>query len=1215
MLKNIFTCFALMLATLNGYSQAFFTKADENRIQLRNADERTIIPDKYEVYSLNMEEIKKYLLDVPMEFSGQPGLKIQIPIPDKTLQWFEVYDSPVLMPGIAARYPSIKSYKAYGVSDRSLSMRFAISPLGFYAAIHTIEGEVYIDPYSEENIKDYIVYYVADHKSETHKNVPLCGTDHDLRPHDAEHFPINNRTDQVILREYRLAMACTGEWGNNNRRRTVEKCLADINTMVTRLNSIFENEVAIRFRIIDDNDKLIFLDSSTDPYGKANKGFDLVYRNTDILNSLLPNGHMDYDVGHVLAVCYDIGGVVAGGTCNTSNKGNGVTCHTNNDLSGIVSGIMAHEIGHQFDASHTWNICKGIEDQRAANWAYEPGSGSTILSYAGSCGSDNVGSRDAYFHVGSMIQMFRKTTPGGVAWDCANKIVTDNHQPVAIVPTEKYVIPMGTPFVLTGSGYDEDGDNITYCWEQYDLGPIQDLGVSDNPIGPLFRSIKPAENANIRFFPKPESILTGQTAEKTESLPTVARTLNFKLTVRDNNPIVRGVSWEDYSLEVTDKAGPFKITYPVNKEFFTAGQIITVTWDVANTDKAPVNCKKVNIYASYSSAIRDDDPNLVLLASEVDNNGTYIVTIPDKTTNLFRIIIKAADHIILTSSSFPSPVLASTNPTVFVAANKVELNVCQPDEALITYQTVGLSGADEDIRFEVIADSLPLGTKASLQHDQVKPGENNFLVISSDDIVGSQEGEVIVLAIIEGRDTITMRTKIYIEGGDINHVQTLSPANGVEGLTGKIEFEWESKPDAISYLIEIATNPDFSDAHLVERYITQDTLYNITSKVNESTIYYWRVRADNNCKTGIWSDVQAFFTVPVVCRTYQSGLKDEVIASSANSRAEIPLTVDTEGIITDLNISLIRATHGRLVDLTATLVSPEGKEARLWSGKCGNQQNVNVKLDDDAIDFFQCPINNGKTYRTDVPGGANKLDIFNGDPIQGVWTLRLDDRVAGQGGRFHEFNMEICSDIDVQKPYLVNNNRLEIHPGDTRYIAKELLESLDDDNSASELIYTLVSNPAHGKVILNGSSLNTGATFTQEDLNNNNVLYEADEDFEGTVYFSFTVYDGNGGWISITNFEIFIDQSIPVSTADILLEKEVFVYPNPVNKLLNIVLSEKVSTFSHFVMTDIAGRTVMNGQLNGALTELDIKNLDEGMYILRLLDGKRIISRKVVVMK
>ncbi|MCZ2101956.1 MAG: M12 family metallo-peptidase [Chitinophagales bacterium] len=1216
MIKQFFTCIIAFFVVFSGYSQAFFTKKDEATIRLRSTDERTVIPERYQVYTLDLNTMKSYLQEAPMEFSGVRGLKIQIPMPDNSWRWFEVYESPVLQPGIAARYPSIKSYKAYGLDDRSMDMRIAISPMGFYAAVNTLDGEMYIDPYSEENIQDYIVYYVADQKSDLYKNIPMCGTDHDTRPDFEMMAQFNHRSEQVIIREYRLAMACTGEWGSVRRRTTLEACIADINTMVTRLNSIFERELAIRFRIIDDNDKLIFLEPNTDPYEDAAEGLKIVFRNTEILNNLLPNGSLDYDVGHVLAVCFDIGGVVAGGTCTTPNKGNGVTCNTNNDLTKVVTRVMAHEIGHQFDGSHTWNICKGIEEQRAANWAYEPGSGTTILSYAGSCGTDNVaGGNDEYFHVGSLIQMFAKTTPGGVAWECANKILTENHPPEAIVPEQKYIIPIGTPFWLTGDGYDVDGDELTYCWEQFDLGSPISLGTTDQPDGPLFRSVKPEKTANIRFIPKPASILTGQTAEKTEALPTVSRTLNFKLTVRDNNPIAEGVVWADYSVEVTDQAGPFKLTYPEHAEVFRVGQIITVTWDVANTNQAPVNCKKVNIFASYNSALRDDDPNLVLLAGEVDNNGAYVVTIPDRTTNLFRIIVKAADHIILSSSALPSKVINTEDPAFFVAGDQVNMYVCQPDAGEILFKTLGLGGFDKDINFYVVEDSLPKGVRASFEYDVLKPGTNNLMTLNTDDVVGSQTGQVIVYAIAEGQDTIEFRTSIYVEGGNIDHVLTQAPADGSEGLTGAIRFEWNSKPDAVLYEIEVASSPDFTAPHVFETWVTQDTFYKITQQIKESTIYYWRVRAYNHCKTGLWSEVKAFITIPLACKTYKSGLHEEIISSAANASASIPVFVDNTGTVSDININLIRANHSRLVDLSAYLVSPLGTEALLWTGKCGNQQNINVQLDDQAVDYFQCPINTGKLYRTDVPGGADKLERFNGEPMEGEWTLRLDDKFAGQGGKFYEFNLEVCASIDVASPYLVNNQRLDIHPGDIQYISKNLLEAQDADNTAEELTYTLVNIPAKGFVTFNGNKLTPGAQFTQSDLNNNRILYESLEDYEGTVYFDFTVYDGQGGWIGITQFEIFIDESIPVSITDINLEKEVFVYPNPANHLLNIVLSDKVSTFSHFVMTDIAGRVVMDGQLNAQMTELDVQKLEEGIYLMRLSDGNRLVTRKIVIMK
>lgn len=1215
MFNKLFAFLILLFVSSNVQAQTFFQKKDERKIQLRNTDDRTVIPDKYEVYNLDLEGLKLYLMQAPLEFSTKKGLNMQIPLSNGELKWFEVFESPVLQPGIAAKFPSIKSYKAYGLGDNAMDLRFAISPQGFYAAINTLQGEIYIDPYSEENIEDYIVYNVADHRDDIYKNVPLCGVDHEQQPDFNRMKTINNRTENVIIREYRLAMACTGEWGKARRRGTVELCVADINTMVTRLNSIFEREVSIRFRIIDENEKLIFLDPNNDPYENADKGLQIVWRNTEILNNLLPGGSADYDVGHVLAVCDDIGGVVAGGTCNASNKGNGVTCSIDNNLTRTVVSIMAHEIGHQFDASHTWNICKGIEGQRAANWAFEPGSGTTILSYAGACNTDNVaGGNDEYFHVGSLIQMFAKTTPGGVAWDCATKIITDNHQPVAIVPTEKYVIPIATPFFLEGSGTDEDGDVLTYCWEQFDLGPSISLGVNDNPEGPLFRSQKPNKDAYIRFFPKPASIMTGQIAEKSEALPIVSRTLNFKLTVRDNNPISEGVTWEDYSVEVTDKAGPFKVTYPETAQTFKTGQLITVTWDVANTDVAPVNCKKVNIFASYNGAIRDGDPNLVPLAMNVDNNGAFVVTIPDKVTKLLRIIVKAADHIILSSSASPSQVIESTNPELYVAANAIHLNICQPDEAHITYNTIGLAGFEENVRFVVIEDSLPKGVRATLRQDEIKAGESNLLTLMTEEVIGYQEGQVIVYAIAEGQDTIVMTTKIIVEAGDINNIQKLLPVDGAEGLTGSIHFNWQSKLDAVSYEFEIASNPDFSADHILESIVTQDTTYKISTQVKESTIYYWRVRAYSNCKAGDWSQVSSFFTVALKCNEYKSGLKDEVISTSSKATAEITLTIDDLGLVSDLNIAQIRASHGRLVDLSAYLVSPSGKEALLWSNQCGNQQNINVRLDDDAADFFQCPINSGKLYRTDVSKGADKLSIFNEEQMQGNWTLRLVDNFAGQGGKFTEFNLEICAAINVLSPYLVNNMRLDIHPGDKLYVSKDHLEAQDDDNTSSELTYTLVTVPAYGVVTLNGRVLNVGSTFTQADLNENRILYESESDYEGTTHFSFTVYDGNGGWIGITNFEIFIDQSIPVSTQDNRFEKQIFVYPNPVNEQVFIVVSDQAAVFNKYNLLDVSGRSVLNGVLSDRITTLNVQHLEKGIYILRLTDGKRSVSRKVVRM-
>ncbi len=1214
MFKKIFTLSVFMFLLAAADAQSFFTRADESRISLRSNDERTVIPEQYEVFSLDVQGLKSYLSKAPLEFKKEQGLLLEIPAPEGEMKWFYVYESPVMEAEISARYPDIKSYIAYSKNGGE-RMRFALSVQGFYAALDTEAGDVYIDPYSELNTSDYVVYYSKYHNPQYDANVPLCGVDHEEREAGISGPSAQNRTDIVNMRVFRLAMACTVEWGTKARRGTVEKCLADMNTMITRMNAIYEKEMAIRFVIINDNEKLIFLNSSNDPYSSVNTqlGRTILGMNTGILNNRV--GANAYDVGHVLSVCYDIGGVALGGSACQNNKGAGVTCNNDNDLVNIVKRVMAHEVGHQFDASHTWNICQPnvpeTDQQRAGSWAYEPGSGSTIMSYAGSCGVDNVvTSEDEYFHVGSLTQMYRKTNAGGNAFSCSQKIATSNHYPTVSVPNVRYIIPMSTPFELRGSGTDEDGDQLTYCWEQYDLGPKVPLGTNSEE-GPLFRSYKPSTDGDIRFFPTAANLLSGNLTHKNEVLPNKSRVLTFRLTVRDNNPEAGGVVWDEYKLDVTDQAGPFKLIYPDRNERFKVGQSVAVTWDVANTDQAPVNCQKVNIYGSFSAAIREDDPNLIPLALGVPNNGEHNVIIPNKISNLFRIIVKAADNIFLTSSTGLNRIEEATEPTISISSSASILNICQPEAGEINYTTIGLGGFTGEIGF-IISGDLPAGVEATIAHDKVTAGDDNKVVINTDNVVGNVSGQLVVKAFADGLDTVVLRTNINVEGGDIDFATTSLPANGAEGVSGLVTFEWNAKPDAVTYEIEVSSSPDFSNANIVERKQVTDLSYRMGVVLDKSTIYYWRVRANNNCRNGQWSAIQAFITEALSCKEYKSGERDIVIGTAANITVELPLEVTESGIISDLNINLIKGTHNRLVDLVAYLVAPSGKEALLWSKQCGNQQNLNLSLDDQAPDFFQCPINTGRLYRTDVPRGADKLEVFNGEQMNGTWKLRLLDAQSGQGGRLQELNLDICASINVQSPFLVTNQRMEIHPGEKLFVTRDLLEAQDNDNSASELVYTLVSVPAVGAVTLNGQTLAVGATFTQDDLNNNRLRYDSDADFEGDETFSFTVYDGNGGWIGITNFNIWIDQSVPVGTKDITLSQDVFVFPNPAYDKLNVVLTGKALSLQTYKLMDVSGRVVTEGKFSGQSNELDMNLLEKGVYILHITDGKQSVNKKVM---
>lgn len=1209
MIKNLFNLTLFLFIVLQVNAQSFWKKSDESGFQLRSAESRSIIPDKYQTFKLDFQGLKTYLANAPLEMSDEKNsetLLLEIPLPDGKTEMFKVYESPVMESEISARYPNIKSYKAYSLRDKSKNMRFALSINGFHGSIMSLSGENYIDPYSSENIQDYIVYDVKDHNPDTYKGVNLCGVEDESRP-EIHHFnPTLRNAEEVELRTYRLALACTGEWGRVTRRGTKEKCLADMNTMINRLNIIYEREMAIRYIIINDNDKLIFLDPATDPYENSNEGKKLVGINTSKLNAIIPSS--SYDIGHLLSICFDIGGVVSGRLCNASNKGNGVTCNNENDLSRIVTRVLAHEIGHQLTAGHVWNNCDfdGEEAQFHQGSAVEPGSGSTIMGYAGTCGADNVVSaEDDYFNVRSLEQMYEATTNNAQAYLCAIKIQSGNHFPVITMPTKTYVIPISTPFELSAKATDEDGDNLTYCWEQSDTGETVPLG-SQSASAPLFRSFKPSATGDVRFFPRAANILSGSFTDKTEVLPNNSRDLNFRFTVRDNNAAAGGVIWGDYKISSSTQAGPFKITYPEIDVKFQIGQQVNVTWDVANTDKAPVNCKMVNIYGSFSAAIRNDDPNLVPLALNVPNDGSQEVYIPNKVSNFFRVIIKAADHIFLTSSKIPSKIEAPTTPGIYFETQQNYVKICQPTEGKIDFTTTGLAGFSDDIIFELASD-LPSGISASFSNTTVKAGQPVSLIINTVNLKGNQTGQIRVRAFAPGLDTMERLINIEIVGGNLSSLQTLLPENGSNGVLALPKFNWIKKADAETYEIQVSKSPDFAGNNLVVTKETVDSTFTTPVILDKSTIYYWRVRAKNNCGAGDWSRISAFVTEALSCNVYSSGVQTINISASGTPSVEIPLQVFSDGTASDVNVKLIKAEHARLVDLVAYLVAPSGKEGILWSRKCGTQQNLNLGLDDQSPDFFQCPINTGKVYRPE-----SVLSAFNGESIKGEWKLRIEDKQSGSGGRLQEFNLEICSNIVLDQPYMVKNDTLKIFPGNKRTITKELLLAADNNNSASELVYTLVYAPSSGILTFNGNPIAAGARFTQEELNNSKISFEETSEAEGSDYFSFTVADGQGGWIGITSFNILRDADFVNASLDYSISQDIYVNPNPTSGDIQVLLTGKAISLTNYAVTDIAGRRLLSGTLKNGKTDISLNELSNGIYLLRMFDGKTVISKKIV---
>jgi subtilisin-like proprotein convertase family protein len=1188
-----------------GQSQ-IWQRISENTIQLRSAGKREIIPTKYLTYRLDQKMITENLSLAPLEndiIRKQNNYTLSLPLPDGSMTEFVVWNSQVMEEELSARYPSIKSYKGYQKDNRNVTARFGTGPNGFHAAVRTEEGMIYIDPYSTGDTDYYIVYNTSDQVDQSLRDRVFCGTDEaSFMPHRHTE-KVNKRTtpDKIELRKYRLALGCTGEWGAV--RGTKEKALADMVVFVDRANVVFEAEVALRAVLIARNDELIYLDGNVDQYNNSTEGLKIVGENTNILNRKI--GFANYDIGHVFSICFDVGGVAAGVICS-SGKGAGVTCHNSSQINSGIVLVFNHEVGHQMTASHTFNHC-GSTDQLALGTAYEPGSGSTILGYPGACGNDNLpAGRDDYYHGASLEQILSYTnSDASDAYICAEKVDINNHLPVITLPySNGFSIPRETPFFLKGSAVDQDNDKLTFNWDQFDNGTSSPLG---SPMGnaPLFRSLKPTTSP-ARYFPNVSRILSGQFKDVSELLPTYGRDLTFRFIVRDNNPLGNAAVWQEMNFKVAGNAGPFRITYPALDYKWKIGEQVLVTWDVSNTDIEPVNCKYVDIYVAYNNSLDFESNNLILVSKATPNDGSEPIIIPNREGLRARIVIKASNNIFFAIGQYNSRIDIPTNPAFFMDVNETYKKACLPEIVNFNFSTVGFAGMTDKIKFE-IASGLPANAVATFAKDAVDPGETNGLVIDLRGVKGTAVYDVKVRSYAEGIDTIERILRLELTGTDLDFVSLVNPVNGLSGVGPTQKYDWDVKEDAIIYDLEVATSPAFKPNQIVIKTSTANTNFSSNTFLEKATIYYWRVKSSNACRAGEWSDIFAFNTEALSCSTIKSGDLSINISGTGTPKVEAKLEVFNEGIISDLNIRNIKGDHQWVGDLVAYLVSPSGKEVTLWTRKCGSSKGFNVGFDDQSNEYVNCPINTSKIYIPEQP-----LSSFNGEDMKGTWTLRLEDRALGNGGKLQTFNMELCANIVLSPPFITRNEILKIHPKDSKTIDRTLLLSEDNDNKAEELKYILVSAPSKGILTVNGTPASAGSEFTQADIDRNKISYLHIADNEEDDFFRFVVTDGQGGWVRITDFVIQVNAETPIAVNDLIQDERILIYPNPAADVLNINLLDKHQDVCRGVITDITGRVLQSFNTTENVTSLDIQYLSSGVYIISIGSGAKPLFRKFI---
>jgi hypothetical protein len=625
------------------------------------APERSLAAGR--TFVLDKTVMRDALSRAPLQFTDaarQAPLELELPWPDLGFGRFRIVESPMVAPELLAQYPELRTWAGQGIDDPTATLRLDMSAHGFHAMVLSARGTVFIDPWSRTDQSHYVSYFKRDYQRVTEEGEEpwRCLFD-EQDPRDREGRDTGRRTEArdgyfvdaahpangTILRTYRVAVAATGEY-TAFHGGTVSAGLNAIVVAINRVNTIYNRDLAVHLSLIGTNNLIVYTNGATDPYTNSDGGA-MLCQNMGNLHNVI--GDANFDIGHVFSTG---GGGVAGldvvcwGSAGSQNPscGNGVP--KARGVTGLPAPVgdpfyvdyVAHEMGHQFAGTHTFNSTSGScgGGNRSASTAFEPGSGSTIQAYSGICSPENLQvNSDPFFHAGSLDQMIAAITNTAVdyAGSCPVSTATGNTAPTVTAGATAY-IPIGTPFELMAAATDPNGDTITYSWEEMDLGPATN-GSNDIDDGrPLFRSF-PATTSPTRVFPKLADILSN-THVFGELLPNTNRVLKFRVTARDNRAGGGGVAGGDRNVVVTTAAGPFAITSQNTATSWTGGTTPTVTWNKANTDGPTLAVSMVDILLSTDGGATFP----TTLASATANDGTHTITVPNVTTSTGRIKVR-----------------------------------------------------------------------------------------------------------------------------------------------------------------------------------------------------------------------------------------------------------------------------------------------------------------------------------------------------------------------------------------------------------------------------------------------------------------------------------------------------------------------------------------------------------------------------------------------
>ncbi len=919
MKKLLLVSFSFILLHAANAQQTWTSHANVDKVQTDKAVARKSFPKEFKLFDLNIAPLRLQLFSLANKNSSRNPVIISLPNAGGSIEQFEMSEASNFEPDLQARFPEIRAYSGRGISDKSATLKLSISPAGVQTMVFRSNYEnEFIEAYS----KDHSVYAVFKSQRNPGQLPWSCTTD------DKQSFAdINAKVNSVSsltggstgqLRTMRLAQSCNGEYSNYfgaTSSADVALVLAAFNATLTRCNGVYEKDLALHLNLISNTTSVIFYVPATDPYSTlSNWNQEL---QTTLTNTI---GDANYDIGHMFgatggggnAGC--IGCVCVNPTSSAKlGKGSGIT----SPADGIPQGdnfdidYVVHEVGHQLGANHTFSYSLEGTGQNK-----EIGSGITIMGYAGITAYDPAPHSIASYHETSIAQI--QANLATKACPVVTNISATNATPV-IAPVSNYTIPISTPFALTGSATDANGDALTYSWEQDDNSTVSGANSKASPTktnGPNFLSFTPTTSGT-RLFPMLSTILAGglttgplaggDAGITIEALSSVARPLNFRLTVRDNSPYsstapikVGQTAFADVVVTVSAASGPFAVTAPNTAVTYAGGSSQNITWSVASTTATPVSCANVKISLSVDGGLTFP----TILAASTANDGTEILTIPNTPTTSARIKVEAVGNIFFDISNADFTISAGTScgsPTGLTSSS------ITTSGATVSWTAVaGASSYDVDYKL----------TSASTWTNAATATSGTSVIISG--LNSSTVYDWRVRTNCSSGSSAYTAAQFTTSGVAVCNAPTGLASSAI--TTNSATVSWAAVSGAVSYGVDykLTTSSTWTSA------ATATTATSLSlSGLTASTVYDWRVLT--NCSGGSSTYSTAQFTTATAGTGGCQSIYDVSTNGTTSGAATIPFNTNITGLISPItdvdNYKFVITTGGTITLSLSTLPS------------------------------------------------------------------------------------------------------------------------------------------------------------------------------------------------------------------------------------------------------------------------------------------------------